>query len=78
MTDQQRLALDAVEAYCTAIKRLRELQRRADITPAPIAHILFAFYAVPDDFLNLGDAYKLDFRRQIRALKSDLCTTWSP
>jgi hypothetical protein len=70
MTREQNLALDAVEFYLATIKRLRELQKQCDRTPAPIAHILFMLYACPDEFVNLGDAYALDFRRQIRQLKS--------
>src|SRR5262249_33531353 len=70
MTREQRLALDALEAYCTTVKRLRDLRKASPKTPVPIAHILFALFAVPDDFVRLGDLVQLDFRRQIRTLKA--------
>jgi hypothetical protein len=70
MTHEQRLALDACECFVTAIKRLHDLQRQSDLPPLPIVRILFAVYAVPRDLVDLGDAYSLDFRRQVRTLKA--------
>jgi hypothetical protein len=69
MTREQQLALDALENYVTTIKRLQDLQHITD-GPYVVVPILFALYDLPSQFIQLGDYYCLDFRRQIQELKS--------